>query len=72
MRNDFIDGLHKAIADSSVGAVTPKIYFSKGREFHLEQYAEADLGKVIWYAGGIIDWENVYAFHRGVDEVYRG
>lgn len=70
--SDFLEGLHNAIADSTVGAVTPKIYFSKGREFHLEQYAKSDLGKVIWYAGGTIDWENVYAFHRGVDEVDRG
>lgn len=68
----FIEGLHQAISDPKVGAVTPKIYFSKGREFHLSQYKKSDLGKVIWYAGGVIDWENVYAFHRGVDEVDRG
>jgi GT2 family glycosyltransferase len=69
---NFIDGLHEAIKDPTVGAVTPKIYFSKGREFHLDQYKKTDLGNVLWYAGGIIDWENVYAFHRGVDEVDRG
>jgi GT2 family glycosyltransferase len=27
---------------------------------------------VIWYAGGVIDWENVYGYHRGVDEVDHG
>jgi len=27
------------------------------------------LGKVIWYAGGRVDWKNVIASHRGVDDV---
>jgi len=27
---------------------------------------------VIWYAGGIIDWDNILAKHRGIDEVDRG
>lgn len=69
---NFIDALHESLKDSQVGAVTPKIYFSSGREFHLSQYKKTDLGNVIWYAGGVIDWENIYAFHRGVDEVDRG
>lgn len=69
---DFVTGLHRVIQDKSIGAAAPKIYFSKGREFHLDQYQKNDLGKVIWYAGGVIDWDNVYAFHRGVDEVDRG
>lgn len=69
---DFATYLHQAIQDKSVGVVSPKIYFSKGREFHYDQYKDNQRGKVIWYAGGIIDWENVYAFHRGVDEVDRG
>ena len=53
------------------GAISPKIYFAKGYEFH-KKYKASDLGKVIWYAGGVIDWENVYGSNRGVDEVDNG
>ncbi|MFH0864206.1 MAG: glycosyltransferase family 2 protein [Candidatus Gottesmanbacteria bacterium] len=56
----------------SVGIAGPKIYFASGFEFHHDRYREEDRGKVIWYAGGIIDWMNVYASHRGVDEVDHG
>jgi hypothetical protein len=51
-----------------VGIFTPKIYFAKGFEFK-KKYKEEDLGKVIWSAGGDIDWNNVYATNRHVDEV---
>ncbi|KKQ34533.1 MAG: putative glycosyltransferase [Microgenomates group bacterium GW2011_GWA2_37_6] len=30
------------------------------------------MGKVIWYAGGAIDWENVIGNHKGLDEVDKG
>jgi len=53
----------------NVGLVAPKIYFAPGYEFHQDRYKKEDLGKVIWFAGGIIDWDNVYAFHQGVDQV---
>lgn len=55
-----------------VGLVSPKIYFAKGYEFHKDRYNDRDLGKVIWYAGGKIDWNNVYTSHIGVDEVDTG
>ena len=43
-----------------VGIASPKIYFTK------------DNREVIWYAGGNIDWNNIYTSHRGVDEVDKG
>ena len=49
-----------------------KIYYAPGFEYHKTRYKESDLGKVIWYAGGINDWTNVYTKHRGVDEVDHG
>lgn len=49
--------------------VAPKIYFGKGYEFHKGRYADVEKGKVLWYAGGIMDWDNVIGKHRGVDEV---
>lgn len=58
--------------DSGVGITVPKMYFSKGHEFHKERYKESDRGKVLWYAGGIIDWKNMINSHRGVDEVDSG
>ena len=64
--------IRAAESDEKIGVVGGKIYFEKGYEFHKERYKPADLGKVIWYAGGIIDWKNVYAKHRGVDEVDDG
>lgn len=54
------------------GLICPKIYFYKGNEFHKKSYSRSDLGRVLWYAGGSIDWLNIVAFHRGVDEIDRG
>jgi len=62
----------EAFADSSVGACGCKIYFAPGHEFHHDRYSKEERGKVLWYAGGIIDWNNIYASHRGVDEVDHG
>src|SRR5260221_1201176 len=58
--------------DKTVGIVSPKIYFAKGYEFNKEKYKKNELGKVIWYGGGKIDWRNVYGINVGVDEVDRG
>lgn len=55
-----------------VGIVSPKIYFAKGFEFHKNRYKKNEMGKVFWYAGGKIDWDNILSAHRGVDEVDRG
>lgn len=57
---------------SDVGIVLPKIYFEKGFEFHQKEYDPSKLGKILWFAGGGIDWRNVILFHKGVDEVDRG
>lgn len=58
--------------EKTVGIISPKIYFAKGYEFHKERYTKNELGNVIWFAGGKIDWENVIASHTGVDEVDQG
>ncbi len=79
MNNDLIlpEDLVVKITDfmqknPEAGLASPKMYFAKGYEFHKDRYKESDKGKVIWYAGGIIDKNNVYTSHRGVDEVDRG
>lgn len=63
--------LASPISRPEVGVVGGLIYFAKGFEFR-SNYQPSDLGKVIWYAGGKHDWQNVYATHLGVDEVDRG
>lgn len=70
---DFIEKM-LVVAESKeeIGLLSPKIYFKKGSEYHKDRYDKKDLGKVIWYAGGNIDWRNMIASHVGVDEVDHG
>ena len=71
--NGLIEGLLKtAEQNKDAGVISPKIYFAKGYEFHKDRYDKSDLGKVIWYAGGKMDWDTVYGSNRGVDEIDRG
>lgn len=71
--SDMLKNLLKVLdSDPLIGVVIPKIYFAKGREFHKTRYKPSELGKVIWYAGGDTDWENIKSIHRGVDEVDHG
>lgn len=70
---NFLWPLIRSLEDNHrIGVVAPKIYFSPGCEFHKDRYKKEEQGKVIWSVGGIIDWENVIASNRGVDEVDRG
>lgn len=66
--NKLIDFANK---HSEYGIISPKIYFAKGHEFRKNRYKENEKGKVIWYAGGTIDWDNIYTSHDRVDEVDR-
>ncbi len=63
------DLLINFIKSKRIGILSPKIYFYPGQEFHKARYKKNEHGKVIWYAGGEIDWSNVIGVHRGVDEV---
>lgn len=68
-KNILINLVHAASAGD---IISPKIYFAPGFEFHKERYSSRDRGKVIWYAGGAIDWANIIGRHLGVDEVDKG
>ncbi|MBI5127455.1 glycosyltransferase family 2 protein [Candidatus Roizmanbacteria bacterium] len=48
-----------------------KIYYAPGYEYH-KKYKKDEIGNILWYAGGINDWKNVFTTHRGVDQVDRG
>lgn len=69
---DFLKHLFLSIQGTKRGIAGSKIYFEKGYEFYSDSYQKKQLGKVVWFAGGTIDWPNLTAFHRGVDEVDRG
>lgn len=56
----------------NAGLVSPKILFAPEFEFYKERYTKKDEGKVIWYAGGSFNWNNVRSVHRGIDEVDKG
>lgn len=64
--------LVNAFDDESVGVAGSKIYFQKDHEYHKTRYTQTEKGRVLWYAGGLMDWENMYASHKGVDEVDNG
>lgn len=72
LKNDFVDKALKSIISHSSSIIGGKIYYVSGYEYYKRKYQQKDLGKVVWYAGGEIDWDNVLIKHRGVDEVDRG
>ncbi len=70
---DFLKHLYKTAKDNpKAGLINPKIYFEKNCEFFKDDYQPKDRGRVLWYAGGSIDWKHLVADHRGVDEVDYG
>ncbi len=71
-KNMIRELLRSAMNNKNAGAFAPKIYFASGYEFHKNRYSKKDLGKVIWCAGGDIDWNNMYGTNHGVDEVDDG
>ncbi|OGH16027.1 MAG: hypothetical protein A3C30_00785 [Candidatus Levybacteria bacterium RIFCSPHIGHO2_02_FULL_40_18] len=70
--NSFTRDTRDTLDTLLIGGAVPKIYFEKGYEFHKDSYKESERGKVIWYAGGQMDWDNLIGGNIGVDEVDRG
>jgi len=68
----FVRNVIKSINRQPGSIIGGKIYYEKNYEYHQNRYRPKDLGKVIWYAGGEIDWNNVFIKHRGVDLVDQG
>lgn len=69
---NFIEKLQSSFVLYPNSIIGGKIYYAPGYEYHKSRYSKADIGKIFWYAGGTIDWNNVYIKHRGVDEIDRG
>ena len=67
---NLIENLQKGFLSADIFG--GKIYYHPGFEFHKDRYTKKELGHVLWYAGGLVDWKNAYVVHRGVDEVDKG
>lgn len=68
-KNNFTDSVTSSVEKRPGAIIGGKIYYAPGYEYHKERYAQKDLGSVLWYAGGRIDWNHALTPHRGVDEV---
>ncbi len=71
LKSDFVDRVVESVIHHSSSIIGGKIYYAPGYEYHKGRHQQKDLGKVIWYAGGEIDWDNALIKHRGVDEINR-
>lgn len=66
---DFLTPLWDFMQENPrAAAVNPKIYFTKNHEFYEKSYTPSQRGEVLWFAGGWIDWKEVFTWHKGVDE----
>ncbi len=72
VKENFIDSVLSSIIDHPSSIIGGKIYYAPGYEYHKNRYAKKDLGKVLWYAGGSVDWNHCLTPHRGVDKVDKG
>lgn len=70
--DDFVDAALDSILHHPSSILGGKIYYAPNFEYHKTRYGKSDLGHVLWYAGGKIDWNHVMTPHRGVDEVDKG
>ncbi|MFA9289095.1 MAG: glycosyltransferase family 2 protein [Weeksellaceae bacterium] len=68
----FMKTLGKTMETYPTTLIGAKIYYASGFEYHKDRYDKKDLGKVFWYAGGIVDWAHALTHHRGVDMVDTG
>lgn len=67
--SDFVQNASESISRNPKSIIGGKIYYARGFEYHKDKYQPTDLGNVIWYAGGRIDWNHALGEHIGVDEV---
>ena len=66
---NFVKNTRKVITEKPKSLIGGKIYYAPGFEYHKDRYTRNDIGNVIWYAGGHIDYNHAWAVHRGVDVV---
>ena len=71
-KENLIKDCLNSIIKHPASIIGGKIYYAPGYEYHKHRYKKSDLGKVLWYAGGLIDWNHALTPHIGVDEVDHG
>jgi len=69
---NFVDAVLNSILHHPSSILGGKIYYAPNFEYYKTRYKKSDLGHVLWYAGGKIDWNHVLTPHRGVDEIDKG
>ena len=69
---NFVKNVLSSIDEHPKSIIGGKIYYAPGYEYHKSRYQKNDLGHVLWYAGGKIDWNHVFIKHKGVDEIDTG
>lgn len=69
---EFVQRVLQSLKNHPKSLIGGKIYYARGFEYHKGRYEKTDLGRIIWYAGGGVDWDHAITPHRGVDEVDRG
>ena len=69
---DFIENVKASLNKNKSSIIGGKIYYAKGYEYHKGTYKNEELGHVLWYAGGTVDWNHALTPHRGVDVVDAG
>lgn len=66
---EFVNHATQSISRHPKSIIGGKIFYAKGFEYHKDKYQDSQLGKVLWYAGGSIDWKHALGNHKGVDNV---
>lgn len=66
---DFVNNCLLSIKNYPKSIIGGKIYYAPGYEYHADKYIKSDLGKIIWYAGGEVDWDHSLTPHIGIDQV---
>lgn len=69
---DFVEKASLSIIEHPETLIGGKIYYYPGHEYHKDRYRPEEVGHVLWYAGGEMDWAHAMAKHIGVDEVDTG
>lgn len=72
VKEDFVEKSIERFALNPESLFGGKIYYAPGFEYHKDRYKATDQGNVLWYAGGLVDWDNALTPQRGVDAVDEG
>ncbi len=72
LKETLVENALRTIGDYPRSIIGGKIYYAKDFEYHKKRYERNELGKVLWYAGGKVDWKNAFISHRGVDDTDYG